>query len=128
MSLKSLVSWVKDCGIANEIPCSIYIKRLKEAVRIASSLEAENKELRGEIGSPPEGSHPDEASPRDETWHGERLNWIEQVKALESENKELRELLVLAKPYIKSLNLLGDVEMALDPVFKKLVADELKEQ
>ena len=95
---------------------------------VVEMLESENKELQGEIGSPPEGSHPDEASPRDETWHGERLNWIEQVKALKAENKKLRELLVLAKPYIKSLNLLGDVEMALDPVFKKLVADELKEQ
>jgi len=52
----------------------------------------------------------------------------DRIRELEAENKELRELLVLAKPYIKSLNLLGDVEMALDPVFKKLVADELKEQ
>jgi hypothetical protein len=32
-------------------------------------------ELRAEIGTAPEGSHPDEQKPRDRTWHQERLNW-----------------------------------------------------
>ncbi len=41
MSLKSLTSWIKDCGIANEIPISTYIKMVKEAVEIANQLQAE---------------------------------------------------------------------------------------
>jgi len=41
MSLKSLQSWVKDCGIANEIPFSTYYAKIKEAVRIAGQLQAE---------------------------------------------------------------------------------------
>lgn len=34
------------------------------------------------IGTPPEGSHPDEQQPRDTTWHKERLNWINETEKL----------------------------------------------
>jgi hypothetical protein len=41
--------------------------------------------LEAEIGLPPPGSHPDEAKPRGETWHAERVNWqgeVERLRAL----------------------------------------------
>jgi hypothetical protein len=38
--------------------------------------------LEAEIGSPPSGSHPDEAKPRGETWHAERANWQAEVERL----------------------------------------------
>jgi len=41
MSLKQLQSWVRDCGIANEVPTSTYILQLKRAVNIATKLQAE---------------------------------------------------------------------------------------
>lgn len=46
MSLKSLQSWAKDCGIANEIPRSTYVLKVREAVRIATSLKEENEHLK----------------------------------------------------------------------------------
>lgn len=37
------------------------------------------------IGQPPEGSHPDEWGPRADSWHAERLNWINEVERLRAE-------------------------------------------
>ena len=45
-------------------------------------LQSERDELLREIGSAPEGTHPDESRPRAETWHKERANWIAEVTRL----------------------------------------------
>ncbi len=39
-------------------------------------------ELATQIGTPPEGSHPDEALPRSGTWHQERANWLAETDQL----------------------------------------------
>jgi hypothetical protein len=53
---------------------------------MTAQLEAKDaiiEKLQATIGTPPEGSHPDEANPRAETWHGERQNWAAEVKRLQ---------------------------------------------
>jgi hypothetical protein len=42
-------------------------------------------DLKAEIGTPPPGSHPDEARPRAATWHAERINWIAEAERLRQE-------------------------------------------
>jgi hypothetical protein len=43
------------------------------------------RDLAASVGTPPLGSHPDEAKPRAATWHAERSNWLAEVAVLRSE-------------------------------------------
>lgn len=56
------------------------------------SIEYQVDQLRAEIGSPPEGSHPHEAKPRGETWHAERANWTSEVEQLRQRVAELEQV------------------------------------
>lgn len=53
-------------------------------------------ELERLIGSPPEGSHPDESKPRAETWHQERLNWIAETEQLRAEIARVNRVAMIA--------------------------------
>ena len=65
-------------------PCYQDDSRLTDvAMLIDAAIQEATKELREQIGNPPEDSHPDEAKPRAKTWHLERQNW-------KQENAQLR--------------------------------------
>ncbi len=66
-----------------------YIDALDARRRVADDFpavvayyRAKVKELEGEIGKAPIGSHPDEQKPRGATSHDERQNWISEVERL----------------------------------------------
>lgn len=46
--------------------------------QLAAAQQAAD-DLATQIGTPPEGSHPDEALPRSGTWHQERANWLAET-------------------------------------------------
>lgn len=59
---------------------------LEQATPAVSSLQEQllaaqqvADELAAQIGTPPAGSHPDEALPRSATWHQERVNWLAET-------------------------------------------------
>ena len=63
--------------------------RLDASVKAGEILQGEVAALKATIGTPPEGSHPDEAKPRAATWHQERLAWQGEV---ETNRQTIRQL------------------------------------
>ena len=70
-------------------------KQLKEHVGFLEKTNAELQKnlafavsncdaLVKQVGSLPEGAHPDELKPRGETWLAERANWTAEVEALKA--------------------------------------------
>lgn len=71
---------------------------ITEIQKMVAESELWDGGLRAEIGTAPDGSHPDEQKPRDRTWHQERLNWQAECDArgkaylkLSAENERLKE-------------------------------------
>ena len=56
-----------------------------------TTLAAEIIRLCDEVGTLPEGNHPDEVKPRAATWLDERRNWEAEVAHLRAENDQLRQ-------------------------------------
>jgi hypothetical protein len=80
------------CIVCEEtMPASEFETRLVVALSNASN---ELQRLRNLIGEPSAGSHPDEALPRDKSWHGERRNWEAEVRSLRQNNTEMRQALL----------------------------------
>lgn len=95
---------------------------------VVRQLIHEGEYFRNQIGSPPEGSHPGEAFPRDATWHKERANWTEEVgrlrttvSRLEDDNKAFRTLLARIRMW-DHMDAAGD-----GSYWKKVIDEALRE-
>lgn len=65
----------------------------QSAESLVQRLQGEIDRLTAEIGKPPAGTHPDEAKPRSESWHAERLAWQGEVETLRRHVTDLNEKL-----------------------------------
>ena len=74
------VAWyVEECRVLKAALDGLQHPYIESRKRMAA-LETELDKLRAQIGTPPDGSHPDEQIPRAGTWHQERLNWISEIE------------------------------------------------
>ncbi len=70
--------------------------QLEITSRLLVNVRRERDELKAQIGTPPVGSHPDEAKPRNATWHKERQSWANEVEAMRTHISKIEAQLATA--------------------------------
>ena len=82
-------------------------------------------ELAAQIGTPPEGSHPDEALPRSATWHEERANWLAETEQMRAHIANVEQQLKVAQAEATAAReRIATLEAAVAKSSKKKAADE----
>ena len=97
---------------------SILQEQLAGAQQVADELAAQ-------IGTPPEGSHPDEALPRSTTWHQERANWLAETEQMRAHIAGVEQQLKAAQAEVTAAReRIATLEASAAKAAKKKAADD----